>query len=210
MRNLSKISEPEILKINKENWQESFRNDPSPTNRTRYRCHAIKTALKEETGFKCVYCESKIGHNTPGDVEHKIPSSKVPDLHYTWENLTIACTECNRRKNNYYQVGTEFLDPYSDDVESLVEHLGPLVLWATNNTRAEITIKTLELNDYTRTELIMRKIEIINDFKNLIERYQCPSDPNLKELLLKQIQDKISKNSEYSGMLKTMFEKRIS
>ena len=85
--------------------------------------------LKEETGFKCVYCESKIGHNTPGDIEHKIPSSKDEDQHFAWNNLTIACTECNRRKNDYYVIGNEFLDPYSDDVENVLEHHGPLVYW---------------------------------------------------------------------------------
>ena len=35
----------------------------------------IKAALMKETHDKCAYCESKVGHNCPGDAEHKIPVS---------------------------------------------------------------------------------------------------------------------------------------
>jgi hypothetical protein len=69
-------------------------------------------------------CESKIGHNCPGDIEHKCPTKKRLDLIFDWTNLTIACSECNRRKLEYYNPMCMFLDPNVDDVESLVVHLG--------------------------------------------------------------------------------------
>jgi len=202
MRNLLKVDEPEVLSDNHESWLEEYEADAaSSSKKYKYRHPDIKQSLKEETGYKCIYCESKIGHNTPGDIEHKIPSSKRPDLHFTWTNLTIACTECNRRKNDYYVVGDEFLDPYTEDVENQLEHHGPLVLWKTNNTRAEISVKILELHSIKRKELISRKIGRIEEFNNLVERYTSEANDVLKGILGKQIEEQLDKHSEYSAML---------
>ena len=209
MRNLSKLEEPVILSNNHVNWLEEYLADlQNSTKKYRYRHPQIKSSLKKETGYKCVYCESKIGHNTPGDIEHKIPSSKQRELHFIWVNLTIACTECNRRKNNYYEEGNEFLDPYEDDVEELLEHHGPLVLWLNNNQRAEITVKILDLNTYSRSELIIRKVSAMNDFTNLLERYSSESNHSLRALLWKNIEEKTNKGSEYSAMLKSVLNQK--
>ena len=208
VRNLTKLAQPAVLEENHLDWLASYKADKTnSTNKYRYRHADIKDTLKEETGLKCVYCESKIGHNTPGDIEHKVPSSKDEDQHFTWENLTIACTECNRRKNDYYEIGNEFLDPYSDDVESLLEHHGPLVYWKSANTRAETTIRILELNGYKRKQLIERKIDKLEEFSNLLERFLHQTG-TLKKLLWKQIEEMTSIESEYSAMLQEAIEKK--
>lgn len=208
MRNLSKYSEPSILKNNNVTWLAEYKADKTNTTKKyRYRHQDIKLTLKEETGFKCVYCESKIGHNTPGDIEHKIPSSKDEDQHFAWNNLTIACTECNRRKNDYYVIGNEFLDPYSDDVENVLEHHGPLVYWKNSDVRAETTIRTLELNGCKRQQLIERKINKLEEFNNLIERF-LSNRGALKMLLWRQIEEMTNKSSEYSAMLLEAIERK--
>lgn len=209
MRNIFKIGEPPILSDKHAEWLSEYEADKtSNTKKYKYRHPDIKQSLKEETGFKCIYCESKIGHNTPGDIEHKIPSSKRPKLHFAWGNLTIACTECNRRKNDYYVVGDEFLDPYTEDVEGMLEHHGPLVLWKTNNTRAEVSVKKLELHSGKRKELFDQKIGKIEDFNNLVERYTTEEDVILKGVLEKQIENKLDKQSEYSAMLISVLAKK--
>ncbi len=209
MRNLSKHQEPVILNTNHQQWLEQYiANQGSTTKKYRYRHPDIKSTLKSETGYKCIYCESKIGHNTPGDIEHKIPSSKHIELHFTWDNLTIACSECNRRKNDYYEEENEFLDPYCDDVEGLLEHYGPLVHWRTNEHRAEITVRILDLNSQCRQELIERKIGKIDEFTNLLERFITQENNILKALLWKQIEEMTSLNSEYSAMLVTILHQK--
>jgi uncharacterized protein (TIGR02646 family) len=209
MRNLNKLEEPNVLFENKDIWLKEYLDDIGNTYRKyKYRDSDIKEQLKKETGFKCVYCESKIGHNTPGDTEHIVPSSKQRELHFTWENLTIACAECNRRKNNYYEEGDEFLNPYLDDVESLLEHHGPYVSWVTNNVRAEITVKTLELNSETRVMLFIRKSSVLDDFTNLVERYATEENQILKGLHRKNIEEKMQKSSEYSAMLISFLDKK--
>lgn len=209
MRNLEKKPLPKVLEENENNWLAEYKADRSnSTKRYRYRDSQIKDVLKDETGFKCVYCESKIGHNTPGDIEHKIPSSKNIDLHFSWGNLTIACTECNRRKNDYYQEGAEFLDPYVDDVDQLVEHHGPIVYWQAGSARAEISIRTLELNSKNRLPLILKKMEKIEEVSNLFERYECEKNKTLKVLLLKKLMEMMEIQSEYSGMVSEVLSKK--
>ncbi|MDB9999669.1 HNH endonuclease [Porticoccaceae bacterium] len=208
MRNLTKAVEPEVLARNHVVWLSQYKADKSnATNKTRYRERNIKETLKKETGYKCVYCESKIGHNTPGDIEHKVPSSKDEDQHFIWFNLTIACSECNRRKNNYYEIGNEFLDPYSDNVETALEHYGPLVFWKSANERAETTIRILQLNGNDRQQLIERKIKKLEDFSNLIERFLVQTGM-LKMLLWQQILEMIDLSSEYSAMLQEVIQKK--
>jgi uncharacterized protein (TIGR02646 family) len=120
VRFLKKCQIPAVLAENAERWLADYAADPdNSTKRYRYRNAEIKAAIRNETGWKCAYCESKIGHNTPGDVEHKVPTAKSQDLHFSWANLTCACGECNRRKGDYYEQETEFIDPYVDDSKNL-------------------------------------------------------------------------------------------
>ena len=207
MRNIEKLPEPEVLSTNHVEWTAAYTADKNnPTKKYRYRHPDIKTTLKEETGWKCVYCESKIGHNTPGDIEHKIPSTKAEHLHFSWVNLTVACTECNRRKNNYYEEGEEFLDPYNEDVEDAIQHYGPVLGWKNGHERAEITIKTLELDTHERFGLISRKIEKIEELNNVIERYTKEDNSSIKTLMKQKIKRMMDKKSEYSGMIRAIID----
>lgn len=72
---------------------------------------------------KCAYCETTIGSNQPGDVEHFRPKGRVVDdnfkpikvryrrwgevdhpgyywLAYDWDNLFPSCTDCNRYRKH--------------------------------------------------------------------------------------------------------------
>jgi hypothetical protein len=72
---------------------------------------------------KCAYCESKIGENQPGDVEHYRPKGRVVNdelkpvrvthrvkgtiqhpgyywLAYEWSNLFPSCIDCNRARRH--------------------------------------------------------------------------------------------------------------
>ena len=75
MRRLTKRDQPEELSTNRSEWERLVSEEGTEYYKTRYRLPAIKARLVDETAGKCAYCESKIGHNTPGDVEHKVPVS---------------------------------------------------------------------------------------------------------------------------------------
>jgi len=202
MRHLAKHPVPLLLATHAAQWLTEYLEQPSSdTRKHRYRAPEIKQALREETGWKCVYCESKIGHNTPGDVEHKVPSSKNSSLHFEWSNLTIACTECNRRKNDYYEKDTAFLDPYADNVDEMLIHLGPLVYWRPGNERAEVTIRTLELDTMARKQLFQQKCDLLEKARNLLELVARTSGAlrDLREDELRRMQEV---RSEYSAAIR--------
>lgn len=191
-------------------WTEELKANPqSKACRYRYRDPEIKSTLKMETNDKCVYCESKIGHNTPGDVEHKIPTSRDIDKHFSWDNLTVACTECNRRKNDYYSEEMEFLDPYKDDVESMLVHCGPIVRWITGNSRAEVAVKALGLMDPSRVALVCRKIEKLREVADLLERYREATNAALKGVLRRQLSAMANVPGEYSAMVSATLEDEL-
>jgi restriction endonuclease Mrr len=134
-------------------------------------------------------------------VEHKLPTSRAPQQHFTWENLTIACTECNRRKNGFYAEFDGFLDPYIDDVLEILEHNGPVVTWKIGNVRGEIFVGTLELCSPARSQLVARKIEKIHQLQQTLERYESTTNAILKELLKRQLRDMSSTPAEFSAMV---------
>lgn len=207
MRKILKSSEPQVLIDNKDSWKSALQNNPSNHNKNKYRHPDIKKVLLDETHNKCVYCESKIGHNCPGDTEHKIPKSKRLDLIFEWNNMTIACSECNRRKLDYYDPACMFLDPYIDDVENLVRHFGPVVYSYPGNKRSEVTIYILELNSNTaRKSLIGRKIEKLENINHLIERIAVEDNATIKGFLHQLLSESCDSSAEYSGMVKTCVE----
>lgn len=77
-----------------------------------YSSDSVKAALAEIFGRKCVFCESLLMGNQPGDIEHYRPKGNVvvvdpvtnvktkrPGYYWLaakWTNLLVACADCNR------------------------------------------------------------------------------------------------------------------
>jgi 5-methylcytosine-specific restriction endonuclease McrA len=206
MRKLVKLDEPQLLTKRKDYWNRKVVQTNSDYYKTKYRSRPIKEQLKKETYGKCIYCESKIGHNTPGDVEHKVPVSANADGRFDWHNLTIACTECNRRKNDYYNTNARFIDPYIDDVESIVLHFGPCVINKPGDEIGEISIRILEIND--RYDLFAQKLSKVKAVMNLLNRIASANNPVLKRLLISEAENMAHVSAEFSAMVKTIIEDR--
>ena len=202
MRRIAKNNCPQVLVDNSTAWLDAYLNDKkNDTKKYRYRHPDIKSAIRLEASDKCIYCESKVGHNTPGDIEHIIPSSKAEDQIFAWENLTLACTECNRRKSAYYDPNLPFLNPYVDDVEDKLVHYGPVVSWKVGDAQAEISVKTLELNAQARKTLFFQKIGKMEAVDNLLERIESETNDALKLLLVKELEEMQKPEAEFSAMV---------
>jgi uncharacterized protein (TIGR02646 family) len=76
-----------------------------------------KEALRKSTAGKCMYCESKIEHNSYAHVEHIKPKKKFPELEFVWENLGFSCEVCNKKKWQKYNETTPFINPYNENPE---------------------------------------------------------------------------------------------
>ncbi len=121
--------------------------------------------------------------------------------------MTLSCSECNRRKGDYYDSSCMFLDPYIDDVESLLIHLGPIVLSKGDNPRCEITIRILELDSKSRSQLVDRKYEKLENVRNLIARIHSTTNTTLKSFLIKELYEMSAVSAEFSAMVKEFVAK---
>ena len=72
--------------------------------------------LTERIGEYCSYCERRLSHNV--HVEHVVPKSIAPDLETEWDNLLLACTNCNSCKNNRNHSRDGYLWPDRDNTFS--------------------------------------------------------------------------------------------
>lgn len=209
MRFLEKLAAPTILEQKKDEWLEAFlQNQKNDTCKFRYRHNDIKRQLKLETSGKCVYCESYIGHNTPGDTEHKIPTFADPTKHFDWTNLTYACTECNRRKNAYFHPENHFIDPYNDPVEDWLSHDGPVVFWTPPNPHMETCITLLKLNSDERPELMLRKTQKLQQAISLLERIEAEKDDMLRLVLGEELRTMCGPSGEYSMCVTAFVERK--
>ena len=209
MIKLTKLAEPEILTSKKTEWTRQYVElltieQPIPESlKHRYRDPQIKQRIKDETHDKCIYCESKVTHVYPGDVEHIIPKSKKPELIFEWSNLTFACQECNRNKSDYYEPSLQLINPYSDEPKEHLKFVGPMIFHTPGSERGRLTRKVLELN---RTPLIERRVERLENITNLMELYRnCDEGPG-KEALLIELKREAFEDKEYSYMIETFLQ----
>ncbi len=81
---------------------------------------AAKPDLIQQLGQHCSYCEA-YSEPTGIDVEHIYPKSAHPRRKNDWDNLLLACTSCNSKKNSYLGSGRQrglaqrFLWPHLDN-----------------------------------------------------------------------------------------------
>ena len=76
--------------------------------------------------------------------------------------------------------------------------------WRTGATRAEIAVRKLELNSSARLQLILRKLERIQEIDAQLERYEAVDAAELKPLLREELLRAQDVSSEYSAMVKAV------
>jgi len=169
----------------------------------------VKAALIRLQGYKCCFCEAKIGHIDDGDIEHFRPKAGwVQDeepinkpgyywLAYEWDNLFLACTKCNQRnKKNYFPLITPetraknhiedyknedpvFIHPANDNPENYIEFNEEIPEPVNNDLRGRVTIKKLGLDRTPLNEDRRREFNKIFDIYDLAKSYP-PTPPDLK------------------------------
>ncbi len=202
MIQLTKLNKPQVLVDNELNWTKTIMEYVNKgekildSHKNKYSHKDVKTQVKLETNEKCVYCESKVTHQYPGDIEHIIPKAVYPRLTVNWSNLTFSCYWCNNHKRNYVGKKEEkLINPFIDDIPKHLHFFGPLIIHINGSKRGEITWKKIELN---RQELIDRRIEKIKELQNLIDKYEREDVLALKQILLNEIKEFSDFKNEFS------------
>ena len=202
MLKLVKGTEPQILTRHAAQWTEEYlsgveNGSLTKTQTFRYRHAEVKEAIRVETCDKCAYCESKISHVHPGETDHILPRSRRPDLVVSWGNLTYVCTECNRRKLDYYSDGEPLVNPYTDQPEKHLLFFGPLVLH-----RDDKGFRTTRKIQLSRVGLLERKQERIESLNFLIQKWrECP-EGETREFFRKEILAYTDMATEFAATLR--------
>jgi HNH endonuclease len=215
MIELSKLNEPDVLKEYKEEWRAQYlsyfdhdgdkyikKSDITIPNSLvrKYNNSKIKAQLLKETNEKCAYCESKMLHITYSDIEHIKPKSLKPELIFEWENLTIACEECNRRhKKDYYDENAELLNPFKEDPGKSIYAFGPLLKHVIGNKKGWRSCNIIGLN---REKLIERRIDRIKNVSSMIDQWYQETNEGHKNILYKEILKEMEPDKEYSLVIK--------
>lgn len=206
MIKLQKLPEPEILRKNKEAWTEAYNNYTNQSLavpdslKYKYRDPEIKQCILEETHEKCAYCESKVTPVYAGDVEHILPKSKRPELIFEWDNLTLACQQCNQRKRDYYEPDTPLVNPYKDEPTSHFFFAGPMLFHKPGSARGYMTKMKLELN---RLPLFERRKERLENVNRLVEIVAKEQNETVKEALRSELDNEAQGDKEYTLMVQT-------
>ena len=212
MIKLKKLDEPDVLKRNSKIWTEEYLDYiskgmevPAPV-KNRYAHPEIKRRLLEETHEKCAYCESKLTHITPGDIEHILPKNEEahPELYVAWSNLTMACESCNRSGKKTYNNDEEpLLNPYIDEIEKEIFAAGPMIFAVAASRKGKLSIDILNLN---RAALIERRSEALKKADLLRGYYEREVNESYKEILLEQMKEQIGEDKEFSFALKCFYK----
>ncbi len=212
MIKISKMPKPQVLIDNANTWTKEYCDcikagkEPSKEIKYRYNHPEIKHALEKETHGKCAYCESKIKSVAYGDIEHILPKNKNarPELYVEWNNLTLACEQCNRAgKGTYYEPNLPLVNPYTDAPSDFLRDFGPLIMPLPGNDRGIATEKVIRLN---RGALVERRTERINSIEALLQGWAKETNPTLKKLLEDELHNEYLKEKEYSSTVKSFLK----
>jgi len=157
-----------------------------------YKSPTVQDKLNEIYHFKCVYCERDISDDDK-HIEHYRPKSRYYWLAYSWDNLLLCCSRCNKAKGDKFETihcsmlyGNEefcdvhtlgeyydgqeipkFINPEREDIldELFFDRDGKIF---SDNIRVTYTIDEIKLN---RNELVEKRIKIVNSFIKRVERH---------------------------------------
>ena len=123
MRHIERLSEPEILKKNKEKWTEKFINSGKarPPN-SQYGHFEIREKLDTMSFHKCFYCEKKLKGERK-EIDHYIEIAERKDLTFDWNNLYLSCSFCNAKESNKSIPNSETLNPCIVSDTEIMKHL---------------------------------------------------------------------------------------
>lgn len=178
----------------------------------------VKQALIAAQHGKCCFCERKTGEG--GDVEHFRPKAAVRQnrntpllrpgyywLAYDWDNLLLACSECNQRhKKNLFPlldpntrarshndavIAEEplFLNPAQEDSTLHISFRKEIAFAVRGNRRGKETLAALALNRANLLEVRRDKLKILILMRQILDSHAKLSSDRQGRVLLKRAEN---------------------
>ena len=121
MRHIERLPKPATLAEKEVEWQEKYEaklaeNPHARPDHSKYAHKQIKDTLYSMSYGKCFYCESKLSGGNK-EVDHCVEVALDHGKAYDWDNLYLACTNCNDKLDNEAIPVKEALDPCRDSDE---------------------------------------------------------------------------------------------
>ncbi len=173
MRYIKRFSKPAILEKKEKEWTGKFlmSGKDRPDN-SKYAHQDIRGLLESMSHHKCFYCEQKL-KGIPSEIDHFIEASERKDLAFDWDNLYLACTNCNDKVPNKTIAVTNALNPCNDTDDIIEQHLSfekEQIIVANNSTLGQKTIQKYKLEepelDLLRSKMINIFLEVYNHIKD--------------------------------------------
>ena len=195
--------------------------------------------MLEDQHNKCCFCESYFLHISAGDVEHLRPKGgykqSVSDslqkpgyywLAYKWDNLLIACENCNRieKKNLFPLLNPEnratkenkdidaekpiFINPWKEDSVNLIEFHCYIPIGIDSEGRGKQTIELLNL-DKNKALSVMRQDRLFV-ISTIIEKIEICSENMPDPIDINYVVKSLDESSAYAGMIRSNFKDKIN
>ncbi|MFN8440694.1 MAG: HNH endonuclease [Caldilineaceae bacterium] len=117
---------------------------------------------------KCFYCERKLSE-VEDQVEHYKEVAAHPHLAFEWENLFLACAECNKRKRPHKEIPVDTCLNPCDEKLMPNEHLTfeqEIIRAKNHSTKGLHTIQKYCLE---RDDLNLQRLRRLQGFYQLLE-----------------------------------------
>lgn len=157
MRHIDRLPKPRILENKEAEWQKKYEeklaeNPHARPDSSKYAHQEIKDALYAMSYSKCYYCETKLTDSVK-EIDHFVEVSVNPCKAYDWDNLCLACNNCNDKYDHKTIPVTDALDPCRDSNEEIKANISferEQIFAVPDSKKGLNTIKKYHLN----TELL--------------------------------------------------------
>lgn len=179
MRKIEKLPKPDVLVAQQASWTAELLATARGTKQyrdieKRYGHPEIRNKLRDETKYKCAYCESYIENAGYPHIEHIHRKDTNPHLTFEWSNLTIGCNRCNVKKSTIEPTNNNYVHPYDDDPELHFSFVGSFMTPISGEVRAQNMINWLDLN---RNGLIISRTEVVHKVRDIyLQAITLPGD----------------------------------
>ena len=172
MRYIERIAKPKILEQKADTWREAFvGSDKKRPDNSKYAHRQVRDSLNAMSFRKCFYCERKL-KDIPEEIDHFIEVAERKELAYEWENLYLACDNCNNKLPNRTIPVTSALNPCHHPDAEIQQHLTfeDEIIRAKNDS--DLGRKTIQKYKLDSDQLDLVRSRALKQFHKVLIRIQ--------------------------------------
>ena len=172
MRYIERIAKPKILEQKADTWRDAFvASDRKRPDNNKYAHRQVRDSLNAMSFHKCFYCERKL-KDIPEEIDHFIEVAERKELAYDWENLYLACDNCNNKLPNRTIPVDTALNPCHHPDKEIQQHLTfeDEIIRAKNDS--DIGRSTIQKYKPDSDQLDLVRLRAIQQFHKVLIRIQ--------------------------------------